>query len=413
MHPNDPTPPADPTNPTDPAAAPDAVPGSSSSPATSWSPAAPPESTQAGRLPDPWTRPVAPRPAPDASDPWRAPAWPSGPADTGQAGGDATDWASRSNDRSSDPGGWPARDSRPAAAAPATTSWDRALPGATAHPSAPIRTTGGRRSIGTVLSAALLSAVLASGSTVAIVSLVHPETGSAPAAPVATPNAAVTTTGGTTTVQQEDITDVVASARDSVVTLTSQISGGRGPFGGTGTGVGTGIVLTADGYALTNRHVVEGSVSLTATMADGTEYPASIVTVSDTQDLALVKIDATGLKPAKIGDSSGIQVGQTAIAIGSPLGTYTETVTKGIVSALNRTITVQDDQNGKPVTLSGLIQTDAAINPGNSGGPLLNAAGEVVGVNTATAASAEGLGFAIPIQEAASLIAQAKAASVA
>jgi serine protease Do len=88
-------------------------------------------------------------------------------------------------------------------------------------------------------------------------------------------------------------------------------------------------------------------------------------------------------------------------------------VTKGIVSALNRTITVQDDQTGRPVTLSGLIQTDAAINPGNSGGPLMNSAGEVVGVNTATAGSAEGIGFAIPINEAQSLIDQAKTASVA
>ena len=165
--------------------------------------------------------------------------------------------------------------------------------------------------------------------------------------------------------------------------------------------------------ALTNRHVVEGAQALTATMADGTEYPATVVKVSDTQDLALVKIDATGLSPATIGDSGAIEVGQTAIAIGSPLGTYTETVTKGIISALDRTITVQDEQSGRPVTLKGLIQTDAAINPGNSGGPLLDAIGQVVGVNTATAASAEGLGFAIPIEEAASLIAEARAASVA
>ena len=148
-------------------------------------------------------------------------------------------------------------------------------------------------------------------------------------------------------------------------------------------------------------------------MADGTEYPATVVKVSDTQDLALVKIDATGLSPATIGDSGAIEVGQTAIAIGSPLGTYTETVTKGIISALDRTITVQDEQTGRPVTLKGLIQTDAAINPGNSGGPLLDAIGQVVGVNTATAASAEGLGFAIPIEEAASLITEARAASVA
>jgi serine protease Do len=263
-----------------------------------------------------------------------------------------------------------------------------------------------------VVAAALLSAVLASGSTAAIVSIVHPGS-TLPAATAPTANAAVTTTGGTTTVQQEDITAVVASARDSVVTLTSQITGVRGPFGGTATGIGSGIILTADGYTLTNRHVVEGSAKLTATLADGSEFPATVVSMSDTQDLALVKIDTTGLKPATIGSSSEIKVGQTAIAIGSPLGTYTETVTKGIISALDRTVTVQDDQTGRPVTLTGLIQTDAAINPGNSGGPLLDAIGQVVGVNTATASSAEGLGFAIPINEAASLIAQARAASVA
>jgi serine protease Do len=260
------------------------------------------------------------------------------------------------------------------------------------------------------VAAALLSAALATGSTLAIVGIVHPGGGSAA---TATPNAAVTTTGGTTTLQHEDITDVVAAARDSVITITSQVTGVRGPFGGSATGVGSGIVLTADGYALTNRHVVEGARTLTVTMADGTDYPATVVKLSDSQDLALVKIEATGLKPAAIGDSNAIEVGQTAIAIGSPLGTYTETVTKGIVSALDRTITVQDEQTGRPVTLRGLIQTDAAINPGNSGGPLLNAIGQVVGVNTATASSAEGLGFAIPIQEAARLIAEARAASTA
>ena len=126
-----------------------------------------------------------------------------------------------------------------------------------------------------------------------------------------------------------------------------------------------------------------------------------------------MKIDATNLRPASIGDSGSIVVGQTAIAIGSPLGTFTETVTKGIVSALDRSITVRDDATGRPTTLSGLIQTDAAINPGNSGGPLLNAAGAVVGVNTATASTAEGIGFAIPVQAAQALIDEARAASVA
>jgi serine protease Do len=273
----------------------------------------------------------------------------------------------------------------------------------------------GRRTVGTVLAAALLSATLASGSTLALVGLTQPARTPTAATPTANANPATTASGGPTTIEQGDITGVVAAARDSVVTITSQIaSQGRSQFGGgTATGVGSGIVLTADGFVLTNRHVVEGSTSLTVTLADGTEYPASVVKESDTQDLALVKVDATGLTPAKLGQSSKVVVGQTAIAIGSPLGTFTETVTKGIVSALDRQITVQDDQTGRPVTLSGLIQTDAAINPGNSGGPLLNAAGEVVGVNTATASSAEGLGFAIPIDKAADLISQAKSASVA
>jgi S1-C subfamily serine protease len=367
---------------------------------------------------DPTTNPTdaafdAPAPATPPSS-WQPSSWQPGV----QAGPDprpSSDWASAARDRVGDPNAWAWRD--PATTGPAATAEPQfeardPFPAPASTP-APTRTSGGRRSVGTVLATAVLSAVLASGSTVAIVSLVHPGAATTPLAPTPTANAAVTGTGGKTTVHQEDITAVVAAARDSVVTLTSQISNARGPFGGTATGVGTGIVLTADGYALTNRHVVEGSTSLTATMADGTEYPATVVTVSDTQDLALVKIDATGLKPATIGSSAGIQVGQTAIAIGSPLGTYTETVTKGIVSALDRTITVQDDQTGKPVTLKGLIQTDAAINPGNSGGPLLNAEGQVVGVNTATASSAEGLGFAIPIDDAASLIAQAKAASIA
>jgi S1-C subfamily serine protease len=294
-----------------------------------------------------------------------------------------------------------------ASGAPATT--------AAVSPKSPERTPRRGRAAGTILGAALLSALLASGSTFAIVEVALPH--STAAAPAASPNAnAAAQSGGTgtTTVQGEDITAVVAKAKDSVVTLTSKIATSRGAFGGgTATGIGSGIILTADGYVLTNRHVVEGSQSLTATLGDGAVYPASVVKISDTTDLALVKVEATGLKPATIGDSASIIVGQTAIAIGSPLGTFTETVTKGIVSALNRTITVRDDETGRPVTLNGLIQTDAAINQGNSGGPLLNAAGEVVGVNTATASSAEGIGFAIPIHEAESLIEQARSASVA
>jgi S1-C subfamily serine protease len=362
-------------------------------------------------------------PAPASSQP-TPPTRPQGQAPTGSAASGGSSWSSPAPSwetataspwaRPTTPpaGGWQAA-STPV---PPTSQpvYQHASPVAAPAP-APLKTgpSRTRRAAGTVLGTALLAAVVASGSTLAIVELTVPHGGAA--SPSAAPNAAVATQGSNpTTVQQDDITGVVARVKDSVVTLTSTISTGRGPFGDqTGTGIGTGIILTADGYVLTNRHVVEGSQSLKATLADGKEYSASVVKIAEDQDLALVKVDATGLKPATIGNSDQIQVGQTAIAIGSPLGTFTETVTRGIVSALDRSITVQDELTGRPTTLSGLIQTDAAINPGNSGGPLLNAAGEVVGVNTAVAAQAEGIGFAIPIKDAQSLIDQARTASVA
>jgi len=255
-----------------------------------------------------------------------------------------------------------------------------------------------------VLAAALLSAVLASGGTALAVRQLA---ASPPSAPLAGVGSAVTT--GSATVQNADLTEVIAQARRSVVTITADglSTSGFSPFGQPTSGIGSGVILTANGYILTNRHVVEGSSSLSVELETGEVLPATLVEMADDRDLALVKVDATGLTAARIGDSGSIRVGQTAIAIGSPLGTYTETVTKGIVSGLGRTVTVQDEATGRPTTLEGLIQTDAAINPGNSGGPLLDAGGAVIGINTAVASSAEGLGFAIPIAEAADLISRA------
>jgi serine protease Do len=307
-------------------------------------------------------------------------------------------------------------------AEPAQTSWhaiaDPPTPAATSAPGAssdPSDTSGpndassarrpGGRGFRTILAACVLSATLASASTAALVSVAVGGSGPAPAA--TTPNAVVTGTGSST----EDITAVVAAARQSVVTITTSGVSVRGmsPFSVPSTGVGSGVILTADGYILTNKHVVEGSSSLTVALSDGTEYPATVVKELADNDLALIKIEATGLVPATIGDSTALQAGETAIAIGSPLGTYTETVTKGIISATGRDITVTDDQTGRPTQLHDLIQTDAAINPGNSGGPLLDASGAVVGISTAVAGNAEGLGFAIPISAASELIALATA----
>ncbi len=296
--------------------------------------------------------------------------------------------------------------SDPPAARREPTSWhaidDPApvpLPAGTARPRG-----SGSRGIRTIIAACLLSATLASASTTALLSVALD--GAPAASPGTTPNAVVT---GTRT-DPADLADVVALARQSVVTITANGLSVRGmsPVQVPSRGVGSGVILTADGYILTNKHVVEGSSSLAVALHDGTEFPATIVEQLADNDLALIKIDTTGLTAATIGDSTTLKPGQTAIAIGSPLGTYTETVTKGIISALGRDITVIDEETGRPTQLHDLIQTDAAINPGNSGGPVLDATGAVVGISTATADSAEGLGFAIPISAASELIALAR-----
>jgi S1-C subfamily serine protease len=273
---------------------------------------------------------------------------------------------------------------------------------------------GGRGIAGTVLAVSLLSAVLASTGTAAVL-----ESGAfSHVTPAPTANAVTTEasqTAAPTVVAAGDITGIVATAKTSVVTITADgLSTNRfSPFSVPTTGVGSGLILTSNGYILTNRHVVEGSQTLTVTLSDGRELPATLIHTSTSTDLALIKVAATGLKAATIGDATGIRVGQTAIAIGSPLGTYTETVTRGIISGLNRDVTVADETSRSQVTLHGLIQTDAAINPGNSGGPLLDAGGAVLGINTAVATSAEGLGFAIPISAAADLIQLAQTGATA
>jgi serine protease Do len=258
-----------------------------------------------------------------------------------------------------------------------------------------------------VLAASLLSAVLASGGTALLVGQL--ETGARPVAVAPTVGAATTTSA--TTVKTADLTAIVAVARKSVVTITADglTTDQFAPFGLPTSGVGSGLILTTNGYILTNRHVVQGSTSLSVQLDDGRTFPATIVRVLADNDLALIRIQATGLTAARIGDSRALQVGETAIAIGSPLGTYTETVTRGIVSGLGREVTVGDQVSRQTTTLKGLIQTDAAINPGNSGGPLLDVTGAVIGINTAVAASAQGLGFAIPIDAAAQLVSIATA----
>jgi S1-C subfamily serine protease len=171
------------------------------------------------------------------------------------------------------------------------------------------------------------------------------------------------------------------------------------------TGVGSGVIYNSDGWILTNRHVVEGGNEFEVELKDGRVLSGEVYGIDTLTDLAIVKVDGTDLPTAAIGVSDALEVGQLVIAIGSPLGTYSNSVTSGIVSAKGRTITT--DGSTRPLT--NLIQTDAAINPGNSGGPLLDANGNVVGINTAIATNSNGIGFAIPIDVARPIMAQAVA----
>ncbi len=160
--------------------------------------------------------------------------------------------------------------------------------------------------------------------------------------------------------------------------------------------IGSGFIVSQDGYILTNAHVVEGAQNIEVTFKDGEKYSATIKGIYKAMDVAVIKINAPGkkFKSLPLGDSDSLQIGQWAIAIGNPLG-FSNTVTIGVVSALHREV-----PGGNGSTYTDLIQTDAAINPGNSGGPLLDIHGNVIGINTAIIKNAEGIGFAIPINRA-------------
>lgn len=203
------------------------------------------------------------------------------------------------------------------------------------------------------------------------------------------------------TVQVSDVSDIVEKCKDSVVEITTEsVSSGNSIFGQyVSQGAGSGVIISKDGYIVTNNHVVSGATSLKVTTTDGTEYDASVVGKDSQTDLAVIKVDANNLQAATLGDSDILQVGDPAIAIGNPLGELGGTVTTGIISATDRQITIDDE------TMT-LLQTDAAINPGNSGGGLFNADGNLIGIVNAKESSTgiEGLGFAIPITPAQDII---------
>ena len=168
-------------------------------------------------------------------------------------------------------------------------------------------------------------------------------------------------------------------------------------------GGGTGFIITNDGLILTNKHVAEAGDSLSVMTSEGKSYNAKTVALDPTNDLAILKIEANGLPVVDLGDSNDLQIGQWIIAVGNALGELQNTVTVGVISARERQITAGGGTSQQE-QLNNLLQTDAAINSGNSGGPLVNLAGQVVGINTAVATNAQNIGFAIPINQAKSAI---------
>ena len=202
------------------------------------------------------------------------------------------------------------------------------------------------------------------------------------------------TAAGSTDGTSMSVQQIASVVSPSVVAITTeQMSSSQTWFGGyyVQSGAGSGVIISQDGYILTCAHVVNGATSVKVQLNGSDEsYDATVVGQDSTSDIAVLKIDATGLTPAVIGDSDALAVGEVAVAVGNPLGTLSNTVTDGIVSALNRQVTVQNNDMT-------LIQTDASISPGNSGGGLFNANGELIGIVNAKSSysEAEGIGFAI------------------
>lgn len=214
-------------------------------------------------------------------------------------------------------------------------------------------------------------------------------------------NKVVTTAEETnSTTGEMSTSDIVAATKNSVVEITTEIVK-TGSFlqQYIESGAGSGVIISENGYIVTNNHVIEDASSITVTLADGTSYSAKLVGTDADLDVALIKIDATGLDPAEIGDSSATQAGNKAVVIGNPLGQLGGSVTQGIVSSVSRNVMIDGVSHN-------VMQVDASINPGNSGGGLFNGRGELVGIIIAKSVneSVEGIGFAIPINDVSDIL---------
>lgn len=235
--------------------------------------------------------------------------------------------------------------------------------------------------------------------------------------PSVPPKSSIPTEKQTVVYEESVITKVVADSLPSVVTVgisttTQTLDSFQidpfNPFGGiqqipgqqqkVDQNIGSGFIISSDGLIITNKHVVSDTTAKYKVLTnDNKKYDVTKIYRDPLNDLAILKINSSGLKPLKLGDSSHLKLGQLAIAIGTPLGEFTNTVTKGIISGLGRGITAGSPFEGYVEKLDNVIQTDAPISPGNSGGPLLNSSGEVIGINAAIAQQGQNIGFAIPV----------------
>ena len=200
--------------------------------------------------------------------------------------------------------------------------------------------------------------------------------------------------------QSKQVVDIVEDVTSCVVWISKIKNAGETVFLKDGTsslGLGTGVIVSENGYILSNEHVTGSKYSnCYVTLENGKTYTANVVWSDSVVDLSISKINMKNLPYAKLGDSDNVRVGETVYAIGNPIGfEFQRTVTSGIISAVNRTVRI--DEEGKSTYMEDLIQTDATINPGNSGGPLINADGLIIGINSVKITTAEGIGFATPI----------------
>jgi S1-C subfamily serine protease len=247
---------------------------------------------------------------------------------------------------------------------------------------------------------ALVAGIVSGGlSAAAVTNMMQPQT--------VVPTGGQTPTGtNVNSVTIDESSAVITAAQRALPAVVKIASTSNGLFGGQ-SGIGSGFIFDSNGWILTNRHVVSGADKVTVILNDSRQLDGTIYGIDTLTDLAIVKIDASGLPTIALGDSGALKPGQLAIAIGNPLGEFENTVTTGIISGLGRQIVAGDAQQSSSESLNNLIQTDAAINPGNSGGPLLDSAGQVIGLNTAVNQDAQGIGFAIPIDMAKPIMQQA------